>query len=226
MAVSLTGGALGGNNHYIKWAPEASLYWSPFHIPFLKDWNCVFEFRGSGTFLTKPLGDTGQDYSRNQWIPDEDRLLLGGPETLRGWDYYDSKLPESWRTDGLFDRVLYGVEFRVPIHPQMLWMVFFFDAGSLWSDSYWVKQLDEDSEARIAIEDDKSNNKVYDVSQMFDREVDLMTYFKYGYGVGFRIQIPMMPLRFWFGRKMIYDGDRFETLDGYNFQFQIGDYRY
>jgi len=61
--------------------------------------------------------------------------------------------------------------------------------------------------------------------QRFDK-VNLLSYFKYSYGFGFRIQIPMMPLRFWFGRKLIYSGGRFKSVGGLTFQFAIGDMRF
>ena len=89
---------------------------------------------------------------KDPWLEPEDRLNLGGPETLRGWDYYDKKFPESWQNVGLFHRILYGAEFRVPIHPQMLWFALFFDAGSLWSDSFWEKQMTKDNQ-RIIYQD-------------------------------------------------------------------------
>jgi len=36
----------------------------------------------------------------------------------------------------------------------------------------------------------------------------------------------MMPLRFWFGRKLIYSGGRFKSVGGLTFQFAIGDMRF
>ncbi len=56
-----------------------------------------------------------------------------------------------------------------------------------------------------------------------------MYYFKYSYGFGFKIQIPMMPLRFWFGRKLAWVGQDkgyFEPMGDFTFQFGIGDYRF
>jgi outer membrane protein insertion porin family len=53
-----------------------------------------------------------------------------------------------------------------------------------------------------------------------------MSYFRYSYGFGFKIQIPMMPLRFWFGKKVEWAGKEhgyFRSLSGFNFQFGIGD---
>lgn len=225
-SVSFNGGLLGGDDHYIRWDPEASLYWSPFHLPFLPEWRCVIELRANGTFLTKPLGSVSQNYERNQWIEAEDRLLIGGPETVRGWDYYDSDLPDSWASSGLFHRILYGAEFRVPIHPQMLWMAFFFDAGALFSDGTWESQMDQESLAYEEIRKDKGNDELYSLNELMHGEVRPLKYFKYGYGVGFRIQIPVMPLRFWFGRKAIFEGGQLKNIGGMTFQFQIGDYRY
>jgi outer membrane protein insertion porin family len=236
---NFTGGnVLGGSDHYIKLSPEGAVYFSPFHLPYLKSHPCVFEFRASGDFLVKPMGVSQiarkQPYRspyyylsdvdlKDPWLEPEDRLNLGGPETLRGWDYYDKKFPESWQDVGLFHRILYGVEFRVPIHPQMLWFALFFDAGSLWSDSFWEKQMTKDNQ-RI-IYRDIATGKLHRVQDIFTGDVNLLRYFKYSYGFGFRIQIPMMPLRFWFGRKLIYNG-RFTNVGGFQFQFGIGDMRF
>ncbi len=240
-AANFTGGnVLGGSDHYIKLSPDGAVYFSPFHLPFLKSHPCVFEFRASGDFLVKPMGSSvvnrrqpkmSQLYQfglsdvdlKDSWLESEDRLNLGGPETLRGWDYYDKKFPESWQNVGLFHRILYGAEFRVPIHPQMLWFALFFDAGSLWSDSFWETQMTKDNQ-RI-IYQDLLTGDLHRVQDIFKGKVNLLKYFKYSYGFGFRIQIPMMPLRFWFGRKLIYNG-KFTNIGGFQFQFGIGDMRF
>ena len=225
-SVGFAGGILKGDDHFTKWNPEAALYWSPFHLPFLKDWRCVIELWGNATFITKPLGKVRQNPERNQWIEPEDRLLIGGPETVRGWDYYDSNLPDSWASTGLFHRILYGAEFRVPLHPQMLWLAFFFDAGALYSDDRWERQMNPDTLEYEEIRKDRANGELYTFRDFVHGNTHPVKYFKYGYGLGFRIQIPMMPLRFWFGRKIIYEDRTFKNLGGMTFQFQIGDYRY
>jgi len=232
------GSVLGGSDHYIKLSPDAAVYFSPFHLPFLKSHPCVFEFRASGDFIMRPAGVRSVNRRqprqspyyylsdvdlKDPWLEPEDRLNLGGPETLRGWDYYDKKFPESWQDVGLFHRILYGVEFRVPIHPQMLWFAVFFDAGSLWSDTFWEKQMTKDNQKIIY--QDLATGKLHRVQDIFTGDVNLLKYFKYSYGFGFRIQIPMMPLRFWFGRKLIYNG-RFTNVGGFQFQFGIGDMRF
>jgi outer membrane protein insertion porin family len=237
LSAMFTGGqVLGGSDHYIKISPSAYVYFSPFHLPFLKSHPCVFEFRASGDFIVRPFNSgsvrrkqpyltiaslLGSYDLKDPWLEPEDRLNLGGPETLRGWDYYDKKFPESWQKVGLFHRILYGVEFRVPIHPRMLWLALFFDAGSLWSDPFWEQHLSREN-LNLVVRD--LATKDLQRIQNF-KNVNFLSYFKYSYGFGFRIQIPMMPLRFWFGRKMIYDG-RFKSMGGLTFQFGIGDMRF
>ncbi|HOW83785.1 MAG TPA: BamA/TamA family outer membrane protein, partial [Spirochaetota bacterium] len=108
---------------------------------------------------------------------------------------------------------------------QMLWMAVFFDAGSLWSDRYWEKKLNDDEFDVIA--DDIKAGKLYrldDIGKM--RFEQFFRYFKYSYGFGFRVQIPMLPLRFWFGRKFIFDGKDVKHLNDLTFQFGIGDMRF
>jgi len=224
--VAVTGGpAFRGDDHYIMYSPSFSAYYSPFHLPFLKSHPTAIEFRASGDFIAKPWGrswlNKNKPYSENNWIEEDDRLEIGGTETVRGWDDEDSSLPDSWRYVGLYHRILYGAEFRIPIHPQMLWMAFFFDAGSLWSDKFWEEQLDEDYKEYV--DQDLESGELRRINDIF--EGDLLSYFIYSYGFGFKVQIPMMPLRFWFGKKMIYE-DGFKTISGYNFQFAIGDIRF
>lgn len=247
LAANFTGGnVLGGSDHYIKITPEIYFYFSPFHIPFLKSHPCVFELRASGSFIVKPLGANevakkqpihskfyylsyGRWDLRDPWLEPEDRLNLGGPETLRGWDYYDKRFPESWQNVGLFHRILYGAEFRVPIHPQMLWFVIFFDAGSLWSDPFWEQHLTQDNLKIVYSDLTGTTNKTHtkELARIQDfGKTNILSYFRYSYGFGFRIQIPMMPLRFWFGRRLMYDNGSFKSIGGLTFQFAIGDMRF
>ncbi len=228
LAVGFTGGVLGGDSNYIKYSPDIYMYYSPFHLPALRSHPVVFELRGNADFMRPPLGRgmVKDEISplTHPWIEPEDRLRIGGPETLRGWDYYDSSFPDSWRI-GLFDRVLYGAELRIPVHPQILWLVAFFDAGSVWTDRYFEKGLIEDYVTTINT--DKATGDLYDIRDW--RDVNLASYFRYSYGFGFKIQIPMMPLRFWFGRKLEWSGRDngwFRPISGFNFQFGIGDMRF
>ena len=103
----------------------------------------------------------------------------------------------------------------------MLWLALFVDAGSLWSDPFWEKTLYQDN--RTLIQNDLDSGELYRIQDF--GKVNLLGYFRYSYGFGFRIQIPMMPLRFWFGQKVVYEG-RFRQLGGFTFQFAIGDLRF
>jgi len=226
MSVAFTGGSvLRGNDHFTQYSPEFYLYYSPFHIPFLKTHPTVFELRASGDFITPPLGknwvENNMPYTDNEWLEAEDRLDIGGPETVRGWDYSDRTMPDSWRYVGLYHRILYGAEYRIPLHPQMLWLVLFFDAGSLWSDKFWEKQLSDTYSGYV--EDDLASGKLRRIDQITDG--NLLPYFIYSYGFGLKVQVPMMPLRFWWAKKMVYD-DGFKTISDYTFQFSIGDVRF
>lgn len=222
-----TGGkVLGGNDHYVKYIPEFSADYSPFHIPFLKSHPCVIELRGAASFITPPLDKKyiSQNQSKNPWLESSDYMDIGGAETLRGWEYYDYDFPRSWRS-GQYHRILYGAEFKIPIHPTYLWTIFFFDAGSLWSDPYWEKNLDSSSLSIVTT--DKNNGDLYQIRDIFKKETNVMSYFRYSYGFGFKIQIPMMPLRFWFGKKILWENKGFKPVDDkFNFQFSIGDIRY
>ncbi len=229
VSAAFTGGTLfRGDDHFIKYDADLYLYYSPFTLPFLRTHPVVIELRGNGSFIRPPFQRSKvlsmQDPEENPWIEPEDRLRIGGPETLRGWDYFDLDFPDSWRI-GLFHRVLYGAELRIPIHPQILWMAFFFDAGSLWADSFWKSHLISDYQTTI--DEDITEGEVFDIRDW--RNVDVMSYFRYSWGFGFKIQIPMMPLRFWFGRKLKWVGREegyFEQVSDFNFQFGIGDMRF
>lgn len=229
-SAAFTGGnVIRGDDHFIKYSPDLYFYFTPFHLPFLKTHPCVIELRGNASFLKPPLQvgkvEDLQDRKTNPWLETEDRLYLGGPETLRGWDYFDSAFPTSWGRIGMFNRILYGLEFRIPVHPQLLWIAFFFDAGSLWTDEFWEESLTE--YARGIVNDDVKDGDLYDIRDF--RDVDMMSYFKYSWGFGFKIQIPMMPLRFWFGRKIEWvgkDEGYFVEISDFNFQFGIGDMRF
>jgi outer membrane protein insertion porin family len=226
MSVAFTGGSLlRGNDHFTQYSPEFYVYYSPFHIPFLKTHPTVFELRASADFITPPLGknwvESNMPHTDNEWLESEDRLSIGGPETVRGWDYSDRTMPDSWRYVGLYHRILYGAEYRIPLHPQMLWLVLFFDAGSLWSDKFWEKQLSDTYSEYV--NEDLASGRLRRIEEITDG--NLLPYFIYSYGFGLKVQVPMMPLRFWWAKKMIYD-DGFKTISDYTFQFSIGDVRF
>jgi outer membrane protein insertion porin family len=229
--VGMIGGVLlRGDDHFMRYSPGIECFYSPFNIPFTENYPIVLEFRASATFLAPPFMRNRvarmQSQERNPWLESDDFLYVGGAGLqgtgiLRGWEWGDTSFPDSWN-HGLFHQVLYGAELRIPIQPQYLWTAFFFDAGSLWGDSFWDRHQTDEVESMFA--KDKASGKMYDIDQF--SKVKLMPYFRYSWGFGFKIQIPMMPLRFWFGQKLLWSGTNhgyFKSISGFNFQFSIGD---
>ena len=223
------GSLIGGQDHYVEHIVSGAWYYSPFSLPYLPKNKCVIELRASGDFINPPFSKSKvskrQDNTKNPWLEEDDRLEIGGPETVRGWDYNDSKLPDSWN-DGLYHRLQYGAEFRIPLLFDYVWTALFFDAGSLWSDSRWERYADKELAATIA--EDRANGDLYNLGEIGD--VNAMKYFRYSWGFGVRIQMAMMPLRFWWGQKLQWDGIKqggFSRVDKkFSFQFTIGDIRF
>lgn len=109
-------------------------------------------------------------------------------------------------------------------------MALFIDAGSLWSDAFWEEKIQKtstntNSSIWTTIQDDRKTGETRRISEFF--KTNPGKYFKYSFGFGFRVQIPMMPLRFWFGQKMAWDYDKkkFKLLGDLTFQFAIMDRR-
>lgn len=231
MGMTFTGGPLlWGDDHYIRYSPSVEWFKTLFTLPYIPEsigkYSFVLQLRASAKFTTQPFGKSivsaEQDPRENPWLEQADKLYVGGATSenfLRGWEYWMDDLPRSWRY-GLFHQALYGGEFRFPLHPQFLWAAFFFDAGALWSDSSWDKY----SLYYEYIEEDKNSKETYDIKEFY--KTDPLKYFKYSYGFGFRIQIPMLPLRFWWGRRAVwkgFTGGGLDTISDSYFQLQIGD---
>lgn len=229
--VTFTGGpVLWGDDHYIRYNPSIEWFKTLFTVPYIPEtigkYPFVLQLRASGKFTTPTFGSdiirNNQNPYDNPWLEQADKLFVGGATAdyfLRGWEYYMSDLPKSWRY-GLFHQILYGGEIRFPLHPQFLWMAFFFDAGALWSDTSWDRQ----SLYYEYIAEGKESKEVYDIKDFY--KVDPLKYFKYSYGLGFRVQIPMLPLRFWWGKRAIWKGfteGGLDTISDMYFQLQIGD---
>lgn len=226
--MDVVGSVLSGDDHYNRYYFTGQYYWWPMDFTFfnkirynvLRRWRIVFEHRGGMVFtqLTNPVYQD-QDPEENPYIEYEDRLFLGGYETLRGWDYYDSLYPLAWQ-DGGAHRLTYGTELRLPVEPSLLWLVFFFDAGALYTDpnQYVLNDFT-----------DSYQQSIYD-SRLSEKTLAL-DYFRYSWGFGFRLQIPIMPLRIYLAKRLLWDRDSggfYEHPDqqGFEFVFGIGDTRF
>lgn len=211
----------GGDDHYKRLTPVIEYFLSPFHLPFLRRHKTVLQFRFSGDFTFPPIWQKSSQRSDNYQVELDDKLYVGGVETVRGWDFLDTnftKYPKlaSW-ADGGDQRILYGIEYRIPVEPTMLWIVGFLDAGGLW-DSYTT------SASSVRLGENLNRNTL-------DKDN-----FIYSWGVGLRVQIPFMPIRLYIAQRVVYEGRMangaysgfygFKNLDNVNFVFGIGDFRY
>lgn len=228
-SVDIVGNFMGGSDHYNRYEPKVSYYWWLFDYTFfnlirknvLRRWRVVFEHRASFAFTheTEPLYGT-QDKTENAFIEPEDRLYLGGYESLRGWNLFDIYYPSAWR-DGGSHRVLFGTELRVPVEPSLFWLVLFFDAGALY-----------DNKNEYIIDETTSQETITNLENAaLTKEHINLGYFRYSWGFGFRLQIPILPLRLYLAKRMIWDDNLgwFRThpqSQGFEFVFGIGDRRF
>ncbi len=227
--IDTVGGIFGGDDHYNRYDPMASFYWWVFDYTFfnmirkniLRRWRVVLEHRVSMSFthLTAPVWKD-QDSEENPYLEDIDRLLIGGYESLRGWNLYDFYFPDAWRQGGSH-RILYGSELRIPVEPSVFWLVLFFDAGALYTNPNEY-QLDESVTSDF-------KKSVYD-SRLSMRTMS-MDYFRYSWGFGFRLQIPVLPIRIYMAKRLEWDSGRgwfrnHSKADNFEFVFGIGDRRF
>lgn len=228
-SIDLVGSILGGGDHYIRYYPKYSYYWSPLDFTFynlirkniLRRWRVVFEHRVSMTFTqqTAPVYNS-QDRDVNPYVEIDDRLFMGGYESLRGWLLNDPNFPAAWDKGGSH-RVLYGTELRVPVEPSLFWLVLFFDAGALYQDKEQFVIGDNTNELLT---------KAIGESALVPENIRL-GYFRYSWGFGFRLQIPILPLRIYLAKRLLWDEDRYWFVDhprnnGFEFVFGIGDRRF
>ncbi len=265
ISMETVGQFLGGDDHFNEYKASSQTYWWWFDYTFgglfrnnkLKRWRVVQEVRFSGVFSheTTPYGKS-QDKDINPYMEVYDHHFLGGYETLRGYSYADPSYPLVWR-DGGNHMLLFSTELRFPIEPSILWLVAFFDGGSLYDNvgeytGTMKKYLDE-YDSNINALKSKTDPAAYWVTDHYNylkgmnffgsyydwndprnavlsaRNVSLHRML-FSYGVGLRVQIPVLPLRLYLAKKVYYAGrGAFRPLPGdsnWEFVFGIGDYRF
>ncbi|MBX3722366.1 MAG: BamA/TamA family outer membrane protein [Turneriella sp.] len=228
------GNILGGQDHFMRYYPQVDYFWWLMDYTFfnlirknvLRRWRIVQEIRGSATFTqpTKPVW-TSQDNAENPYVEIQDRLYLGGYESLRGWTLFDSFYGDTpagatWRNGGSH-RILFGTEIRVPVEPSLFWLVLFFDAGALYQNT---------SEYSFTSTTPQSTIQAYNDASLSQRTFAL-SYFRYSWGFGFRLQIPILPLRIYLAKRLLWDDNLGWFRDhpqqqGFEFVFGIGDRRF
>ena len=226
------GNILGGQDHFMRYYPQFDFFWWIMDYTFfnairknvLRRWRVVQEVRASATFTqpTKPAYG-GQDNALNPYVEIQDRLYLGGYESLRGWTLFDSFYTDNattWRQGGSH-RMLFGSELRIPVEPSLFWLVLFFDAGALYQNLNEYSFSSTTPAATVA---------AYNAAELNKQNFSL-SYFRYSWGFGFRLQIPILPLRIYLAKRLIWDDGAGWFRDhpnqsGFEFVFGIGDRRF
>ena len=120
--VTLTGGPLSGDRHFIVLDSEAEAFATLFEIPLSDVFDLKLVLAGHSGFsvILPTLRSSGWEQVEGQ----EDRLIIDGTSVGRGWKpVLDG--------EALWDN---KVEMRVPIDPQIIWGVLFLDAALLWTE--------------------------------------------------------------------------------------------
>jgi outer membrane protein insertion porin family len=228
------GNILGGQDHYMRYYPQVDYFWWLMDFTFfnlirknvLRRWRIVQEIRASATFTqpTKPVWTT-QDSAANPYVEIQDRLYIGGYESLRGWTLFDSFYGDTpagatWRNGGSH-RMLFGSEIRIPVEPSLFWLVLFFDAGALYQNP---------SEYNFTSTTPAATIQAYSDAALSQRTF-AMSYFRYSWGFGFRLQIPILPLRIYLAKRLMWDDNLgwfrdYPGTSGFEFVFGIGDRRF
>jgi outer membrane protein insertion porin family len=178
--VQLAGGALGGNNAFLKQTAGT--------INFLKmpvtAWTLAARLRvgyiipssSDSTVSGEPID------SRVELIPTEDRYLLGGANTVRGYDQdeLDGVTGGTNGPEGGLASILAGVEARFPLFWRLSG-VFFLDAGNVWQDRRFLTL------ERLVPHQDRTEVTPYDL--------------RYSYGMGIRFNTALGPIRIDYARK-------------------------
>ena len=118
--------------------------------------------------------------------------------------------------------MIFSNELRIPIEPNTVWGALFFDMGALFYDK---EHFHIDSATPPEFID------LVDKNLLNTDNLTNLGYYRYSWGFGIRFQIPMMPIRFYWGQRLVWDSNTnmlvvHPVLDQFTFVFGIGDYRF
>ncbi len=267
-SIEIVGQFLGGDDHFNRYKITFSNYqklgdytfWGLIRNNKLTRWPITLESRISLTFTheTSPYKKK-QNKETNPYLERNDKLYLGGYETIRGYDYSnDRQFPQPWFQFGGLNHLLLGsFELRFPIEPSTLFFVFFLDAGGGYLNLGELTKKDKDyveayEENTRKIFEGRTLLEIY-ISDRYDL-IRLTPYFYnsradwnnpnkyilsernialdrllYSFGIGLRVQIPVLPIRLFLAQKRYYKKGQILPIPGdekYNFVFGIGDFRF
>lgn len=137
-AVSLVGGFLLGNRHYIRSDTTGEAYFTLFNVPVSSNWSWKLVLAAHSQFsLILPQFWVPEKYRTDPQEPiaGTDLLYIDGMFNARGW-------PTIYNGEALWSNWL---EFRMPIVESVLWFDTFFDAATIWFDRDNLGQLGIDN---------------------------------------------------------------------------------
>jgi len=265
LSIDNVGQYLGGQSHFDQYSPILEYYHTWFDYTFfglirrntLKRWRVVQQFRTSSVFtFQRSPKYRAQDAERIPYIQVQDRLFLGGYESLRGYFFDDRSFPDEWK-DGAASRVLFTSELRFPIEPSLLWFVTFIDAGAMYEEINRSRgerrEFFQSYDQRVRQQRFNQPSETWylenfntNVQRIYESPLDLndpgrlvlsgrnlsMQNFRFSWGFGLRIQIPVLPLRLYFAQRLRYtqiEDKPFGTFpenNNFQFVFGIGDLRF
>lgn len=121
LSVELAGGLLGGDNNYIKYLMDSTLY-----IPLF--WKFVLALHGEAGYAhSYPYGIVASDHD----VPPSERFQVGGTDSVRG--YREGLFGSDLTGGGGLLKLVTNAEVHFPIIGPLKGVAFF-DAGNVWSD--------------------------------------------------------------------------------------------
>ncbi|NNF08365.1 MAG: BamA/TamA family outer membrane protein [Candidatus Eisenbacteria bacterium] len=183
VSIEVAGGALGGNNGFRKATGTLTKFVPMVPGRAVLAWRLQVGSIDATNAKTTFTGDPVE--SEVQLVPIEDRYLLGGANTVRGFDQNEldgrrTSVGEEETEEGGIVSLLGNLETRVALFSRLS-LVGFLDAGNVWQD---------DSELALRGLIPRSNSS--DVSPS-----DL----RYSFGAGLRVATPVGPVRVDYARK-------------------------
>ena len=125
--LTLTGGFLFGDRHYIRSDSRGELHLTLFDVPVSEAWNFKFVLGIQSLFsLILPQFYIPEEFADNPQpvASSQDLLYLDGVFFGRGW-------PRELDGEALWDSI---VELKMPLAEQIIWLDLFFEAAALWQD--------------------------------------------------------------------------------------------
>jgi outer membrane protein insertion porin family len=170
-SVTLTGGILFGNRHFIRTDTRLEGFLTLLNLPVTENWNLFFVLAAhTGLSLILPqyaYSDIDRKWEWQTVADNTQQLYIDGMTVARGWGQMYTYGKALWDNK---------LELRTPIIKEALWLVGFFDAAALWDEPF-------DSSAGA------STLTTMRLDQFF-----------FSFGLGIRFTIPQFPIRLYLSK--------------------------